>query len=218
MRDEAAIYYATKHRLETRAMQTLLGICSGICADDKIDEKEVIYLKTWLNDNRAVAEYWPGSTIVNRIDNILTDSIITHEELEDLLELLRGVTQNHFSETGAAAPESPALPIDDDPSIYFRNMSFCFTGKFFYGTRAACERAILGLGGMAIDGVSSKLDYLVIGGLIQPAWIHTTYGRKIESAMKHKTSGSEIAIVSELQWTQAIADAARSSNTQPITP
>lgn len=209
MRDETAIYYATKHRLETRAMQTLLGICSGICADDKIFEKEVLYLKTWLCDNRAVAEHWPGSTIVKRIDNILADSIITYEELEDLLELLRGVTQNHFSETGAAAPESPALPIDDDPSIYFSNMSYCFTGKFFFGTRAACERTILGLGGIAIDNVSGKLDYLVIGGLIQPAWIHTTYGRKIESAMKHKASGSELAIISEQQWTQAIADAAR---------
>lgn len=209
MDDETAIFYSTKHRLETRTMQTLLGICSGICADDKIDEKEVVYLKTWLHDNRAVSEYWPGSTIVQRINNILADGIITHEELENLLELLQGITQNHFSETGAATPESPAIPIDDDPSIYFRNMLFCFTGKFFYGTRAACERAILGLGGMAIDNVSGKLDYLVIGGLIQPAWIHTTYGRKIESAMKYKAAGSELAIVSEQQWTQAIADAAR---------
>lgn len=209
MRDEIAIYYATKNRLDTRSMQTLLGICTGICADDKITEKEVLYLKTWLSDNRSVEEHWPGSTITQRINNILSDGIITNEEMEDLLELLRGITQNHFSETGAAAPEAPALPIDDDPSIYFRNMSYCFTGKFFFGTRAACERAILGLGGVAIDTVSGNLDYLVIGGLIQPAWIHTTYGRKIESAMKHKASGSELTIISEQQWTQAIADAAR---------
>lgn len=190
-------------------MQTLLGICSGICADNTINEKEVVYLKTWLNENSGVAEHWPGSTIARRIDNILADNIITHDELKDLLDMLRGITQNHFSETGAATPETPALPIDNDPSIYFRHMTFCFTGKFFFGTRAACERAILHLGGTAIDNVSGKLDYLVIGGLIQPVWVHTTYGRKIESAMKHKASGVELAIVSEQQWTHAIADAAR---------
>lgn len=204
-----AVLYATQHRLDTRAMQTLLGICTGIAVDDHINDKEIVFLKTWLNENSSVAEYWPGSSIAARIDTILTDGIITQEEKEDLLSLLRDITGNNFSETGAAAPDAPALPIDDDPSIYFHNKLFCFTGRFFYGTRPACERVILNLGGMSVDSVSKKLDYLVIGALIEPAWAHTTYGRKIESAMKHKEAGSEIAIVSEQQWTQAVADCAR---------
>ncbi|HEY4696797.1 MAG: hypothetical protein A3J49_15205 [Gallionellales bacterium RIFCSPHIGHO2_02_FULL_57_16] len=204
-----AVLYATQHRLDTRAMQTLLGICTGIAVDDHINDKEIVFLKTWLNENSSVAEYWPGSSIAARIDTILADGIITQEEKEDLLSLLRDITGNNFSETGAAAPDAPAPPIDDDPSIYFRNMLFCFTGRFFYGTRPACERVILNMGGMAVDNVSKKLNYLVIGALIEPSWAHTTYGRKIESAMKHKEAGSEISIVSEQQWTQAVADCAR---------
>ena len=204
-----AVLYATQHRLDTRAMQTLLGICTGIAVDDHINDKEIVFLKTWLNENSSVAEYWPGSSIAARIDTILADGIITQEEKEDLLSLLRDITGNNFSETGAAASDAPALPIDDDPSIYFRNMLFCFTGRFFYGTRPACERVILNMGGMAVDNVSKKLNYLVIGALIEPSWAHTTYGRKIESAMKHKEAGSEISIVSEQQWTQAVADCAR---------
>lgn len=204
-----ATLYAIQHRLDTRAMQTLLDICTGLTADEHINDQEIIFLRTWLNENSAAAERWPGSSIAARIDAILADGIITQAEREDLLGLLRDTSGNYFSETGAAAPEGPALPIDDDPSIYFRNMLFCFTGRFFYGTRAACERVILNLGGMAVDSIGKKLDYLVIGALIEPSWVHTTYGRKIEAAMKHKEAGSEIAIVSEQQWTQAIADCAR---------
>lgn len=190
-------------------MQTLLGICTGIAADDVITDKEVLFLKTWLNEHSESTAFWPGSSIAKRVDDILADGIITKEEREDLLNLLRDITGNHFSETGSAVPESPTLPFDDDPSIYFRNMSFCFTGRFFYGTRPACERVILNMGGTAVDNVSKKLDYLVIGALIEPTWAHTSFGRKIESAMKHKEMGSEIAIVSEQQWTQAVADCAR---------
>lgn len=204
-----ATLYAIQHRLDTRAMQTLLDICTGLTADEHINDKEIVFLRTWLNENSAAAACWPGSSIAARIDAILADGIITQAEREDLLGLLRDTSGNYFSETRAAAPEGPALPIDDDPSIYFRNMLFCFTGRFFYGTRAACERVILNLGGMAVDSIGKKLDYLVIGALIEPSWVHTTYGRKIEAAMKHKDAGSEIAIVSEQQWTQAIADCAR---------
>lgn len=206
-----AIQASSQLRIDTRAMQTLLGICTGIAADNQINDKEIIFLKTWLLEHSAAAEYWPGSAIAKRIDDILADGIITLEERTDLLKLLRDITGNHFSETGAAAPEIPALPIDEDPSIFFHNMLFCLTGRFFYGSRPACERVILNLGGMAVDNVSKKLDYLVIGALIEPSWVHTTFGRKIESAVKHKESGSEITIVSEQQWTQAIADFARIS-------
>ncbi len=205
----SAAVNAIRNRLDTRAMQTLLGICTGIIADDQVEDKEILFLKTWINEHQSVLQHWPGSAIGKRIDDILADGIITREERDDLLELLRGITGNNFGETGAAAPEAPALPIDDDPSIFFRNMSFCFTGKFFYGTRAACERAILNLGGIAVDTIGKRLDYLVIGALIEPTWAHTTFGRKIESAMKHKRSGAEIAIVSEQQWTYAMADANR---------
>jgi hypothetical protein len=40
-------------------------------------------------------------------------------------------------------------------------------------------------------------------------WVNTTYGRKIEKAVEQRDSGLELAIISEQQWFQAIADAAR---------
>lgn len=190
-------------------MQTLLGICTGLTADGIVTDREVHFLKTWLNDNPQTTQHWPGSTIAQRVQDMLQDGKITEEERADLIDLLTQLTGTHFAETGSAAPDAPALPIDDDPSIYIRHMTFCFTGRFYFGTRAACERAILKHGGTAVDTISKKLDYLVIGGMIEPAWAHTTYGRKIEKAVQYQQDGSELIIVSEQQWTAAIMDAHR---------
>ena len=159
---------AIRNRQLAKAAQTLIGICIGIAADGAVHEREVLFLSTWLADNPDVTHEWPGSELARRVKDILADGIITPDERADLLETLQQLTGNFFSETGAAAPEGPVLPIDDDPCIIFGNRCFCFTGRFLYGTRAACERAVLRLGGMAVDTVSRKLDYLVIGTLIEP--------------------------------------------------
>lgn len=195
---------AIRHRTDTKAMQNLLGICSGICADQNINDQEIAYLRTWILEHPSVADQWPGCAIKNKIDSILVDGIVTADERESLLSSLRELTGNFFNSTGAAVPEGPAIPIDDDPTIFFKNMTFCFTGQFMYGTRAACERVILNLGAMPVDRVSKKLDYLVIGSMIEPSWAHTTYGRKIEMAVNYREQGAELSIVSERQWFDAV--------------
>lgn len=197
---------AIKNRQLCKATQALMGICAGISADNHLHEREINFLATWLKEHEEVAAQWPGKEISRRVKDILADGIVTDEERDNLLDALKTLTGNYFSETGAAAEEGPALPIDDDPSIFFRNMSFCFTGKFIYGTRACCERAVLHAGGMPVDTVSKRLNYLVIGTMIEPQWINTTYGRKIEKAAIWRDQGNDLVIVSERQWTAALAD------------
>lgn len=203
---QTATLVSIQHRLLTKAAQTLIGICSGITADGAIHDREVQFLSTWLAENPDVARTWPGCEIARRIRSILADGIITPDERADLQDTLQLMCGNFFDGTGAAAPEGPALPIDDDPCILFQHRTFCFTGRFLFGTRAACERAILALGGTAVDSVSKRLDYLVVGTMIEPQWANTTYGRKIEKAVSCRDDGSEIVIVSERQWTAALAD------------
>ncbi|MDR2220829.1 MAG: BRCT domain-containing protein [Methylobacillus sp.] len=200
-----AAHMAMQQRIDTRAMQTLLGICSGLIADKNINDQEIAYLRTWIAENPQVAECWPGSAITAKIDNILADGVITKEERQVLLSTLQELTGNHFGTTGSAAPEAPALPIDSNPAITFPGMTFCFTGNFMYGTRAACEKAVTNLGGIPADTVSKKLNYLVIGSMIEPSWAHTTYGRKIEKATHYQGRGASLTIISERQWFDAMA-------------
>lgn len=198
---------AMEHRVNTKCLQALLGICTGIIADEAINDKEISYIRTWLLEHESLCDQWPASAIHYKIAEIMEDGIITTEERDALMTRLQQLTGNYFAETGAAQTEGPAMPIDDDPSIYFRNMSFCFTGEFMYGTRAACERAILKLGALPVDRVTKKIDYLVIGSMVNPNWVNETYGRKIEQAMKYKEDGCELTIISERQWSDALIEA-----------
>lgn len=201
---------STLQRLDSKAMLSLMGICSGLIADNELKDVEIHYLSTWLAENKSLQMMWPGSAIYLKVQSILDDGIITSAERADLLDFLQQITGNFFSETGAAAPELPALPIDDDPSVFFKHMSFCFTGKFILGTRAYVERLALKLGGTAVDNVSKKLNYLVIGSLINPQWYYESYGRKIEKAAQLRDNeGVEIIIISERQWTNAVNDTLR---------
>lgn len=195
---------AQHNRGMTRAMQTLLGLCSGIIADAEINEKEILFLRTWLASNADICKCWPGNMIARRIDEIMADGIVSSEEHDSLLSAISRVTRDPFAETGCAEPDAPAIPYDDDPSIFFKNMSFCFTGQFYYGTRAACERAVLKRGAIAVDNVTSRLDYLVVGSIIEPTWANTTFGRKIQLAVQRQEKFGQPAIITEKQWAEAI--------------
>lgn len=197
-------------RIDTRSIQTLLGICTGIIADEVITDKEISFLKTWILEHESICKHWPANAIHFRIKEIIKDGIITNEERNALMQMLQQITGNYFNDSGAAAVESPALPINDDPSIFFNNMTFCFTGLFMYGTRASCERVVLNLGAMPLDNVTKNLNYLVIGSMVSPFWATESYGRKIQKAIKLRDEDEvDICIISERQWTNALIDAYR---------
>lgn len=195
---------AISKNIDNKSMQVLLGICSGIIADQQLNDVEIHYLQTWLRDHETICDKWPASGIHYKIEQILQDGIITAEERQQTLSLLQEITGNYFMETGAAMPESPALPIEKDPKIEFVNKSFCFTGEFLFGTRATCERAVLKLGAMPLDRVTKKLDFLVIGAYCSPAWSNETYGRKIEKAIETRQTIGRPYIISEKQWTETL--------------
>lgn len=206
---DTAIEACVNQRNLTKATQTLLGICSGIAADGHVNDHEIAFLRTWLSEHKDIAAVWPGSAIARRIDEVVADGVVTADERESLLAALRQASGNTFSETGTSTLAAPSIPLDDDPSIFFRNMTFCFTGNFYYGTRACCERAVLKAEAMAVDRVTSKLDYLVVGSVIEESWANTTYGRKIETAIQRRSRYGSPCIVSEEQWVKALQDAMR---------
>lgn len=209
MTNTIAISAAIANRSLTKSAQILLGICSGITADGQLNDEEIRFLQTWLSENSEVTLTWPGSAISKRIDEILRDNIITNAERQSLLSALQQLSGNQFHDTGSATPAATTLPLDDDPSIFFRNMTYCFTGNFYFGTRAKCERAVLSLEAMAVDRVTSKLDYLVIGSVAEESWANGTYGRKIETAIERRSKHGQPCIISEDAWIKAMDESCR---------
>ena len=198
------MYITDIARTNTRAIDSLLVICSGITSDGIINDSEISYLKTWIKDNESLITTWPVNVIAERINSIIFDGKIDDVERSDLLSLLLTLTGTDFINTGSPAPDSPALPIDKNPAIVFDKKSYCFTGKFYFGTRALCALEVTQRGGIHIDDVTPKTDYLVIGSIINPNWAHSTFGRKIEAAVFVKQKHGRLIIISEKQWFDAL--------------
>ena len=77
---DAKTQAANRHRNSVKALNNLLGICSGLVCDGKLNDDEISYLRTWLLDNTELAGVWPGSIIATRVTDVLRDGIVTEEE------------------------------------------------------------------------------------------------------------------------------------------
>lgn len=187
------------NRQFTKSMQTLLGICTGIVADNHINDNEVYFLDNWLREYENVANSWPGHVIAERVRHILSDGVISDEERANLLDTLKQMTGNHFLDTGSAQTEIIGMPYDTTP-VLFTATVFCFTGEFLSGTRKYCRKITEQLGAVTIDSMTKKANYLVIGTINSPAWVHESFGNKIAHAMQLKQAGHPIAIITEKHW------------------
>lgn len=96
------------------------------------------------------------------------------------------------------------LPLDEPvPEIVFTDKQFIFSGTFAFGTRRDCQKVITDLGGQNAKSVMQSVSYLVIGSYVKDSWVHETFGRKIEQAVKNREKGYELAIVSEVHWIES---------------
>jgi NAD-dependent DNA ligase len=194
---------ATNTRTQDRLIDELIGICRGVIADDIVDESEVIFLGQWIENHRHIAALWPVNVLYARITEMLLDGVLSTTEQRELLITLKELTGE--SSTFQEPNRSTLLPIDKPaPAIVYADKSFCLTGRFVFASMLECEETIAEMGG-AIDEVPShETDYLVIGEMCSPDWVHTTFGRSIEAAVELRVQGHGIKIVSEEHWVNSL--------------
>ena len=128
---------------------------------------------------------------------MLEDGVIDSHEREELFSLLKSLigekpVAEHISSFATTLPLTKPVP-----KILFEGKSFCFTGKFAYGLRKDCEKAVELHGGVIADNVTKKLDYLVIGLMGNEDWAHSIFGRKIQKAIDYNEKNATIAIIGE---------------------
>ena len=188
-----------------KSLNNLMGIVNGLVCDNNLTDTEIGFLATWLEENRHIANEYPANIVFRRVNEVMADGVITDEERADLLADLKVISGNEFMESGAALPAHIAAVFDDDPFVEIPERLFVLTGKFLFGTRSACERAILKRGGVVASNVSRRTNYLVVGTMASPAWIEQNFGRKIQKAAELAESGdAEIAVVRETDWVIAL--------------
>ncbi len=204
MIDDNGVRSAIKNRTHNRAVELLLGIVTGLIADQQLPDLEIQFLKNWLADNSDVASVWPGCVIASTICDALEDGTITEAERNHLLKVLQDMAVTDFATTGSASAEVLQLPIQDEVDVDVRDKNVCHSGEFLFGTRTKCEQLTERSGGWPVSTITRKVAYLVIGTNVSPAWAHTSYGRKIEQAVALQADGHSICIISERRWLEVL--------------
>ena len=205
----------------TEIVRRLHGVLSGVICDRLITTEELRGLGDWLIDYENLHGWWPFNELSIHIKNILKDGKIDSAEQQTL--------QSFFNDFNEQIIHHPVIHDDDywmnqdlfslkpifkpiasicesDPKIEFENKSFCFTGPAATARRKDLLDVIKRLGGIPKNTIITTLDYLVIGAQASPAWIYSTYGRKIETVMQRKQTdrNSRTQIISEYDFISTI--------------
>jgi len=185
--------------IQDRQIDTLIGLCKGITADNIVNQAEAEFLQTWLAQSMQASDNPLIHNLLQKVRAMLEDGILDEEESNELLSTLRKITGDSSS-TGELA-KTTTLPLDEPmPSVIFEERSFLFTGTCVFGTRKECHDATESLGGKCIKNVTQSLNYLVLGTYVTDSWAHENFGRKIEKVIEYKDSGLPIAIITEEHW------------------
>ena len=166
----------------TLNLQILQGILEGIACDKKIVIEEIENLKIWLIKNDYLSGVYPYDKVLLIVNKVLEDGILTENEKEELAlsfnEILNPICSNN-------------------KSIKLNGKTFCLTGDFKNGAKSEIKQKLENLGAIEKSGVSTKLDYLFVGGLGSDAWKYGNIGGKIAKAQELQEKGSLIQIITE---------------------
>lgn len=204
MSSEIARLSSTHNRLLVRSCEALIGICNGLIADGELNDREIIFLSTWLSENQTISTIWPGEIVFSRVREVLADGIVTAEERTYLVSTLEQLVGGSFAENGAMPSGPNTLPMNTDIQVSIVDRGFCFTGQFLYGTRTVCERVTMSRGGTVHSNIFKKVHFLVIGDMASRDWKHSSHGTKIDLAVRLKSEGLPIEIVSEANWVRGL--------------
>ena len=166
----------------TLALQILNGILDGIVCNQKVNQKEIENLNIWLRQNDYLKDVYPYDKVLLEVNKVLEDGILTEEESNYIFDTFNEMVNPDFN---------------DDENIDFNGKTFCLTGEFKCATKQEISKKLQELGGTEKTGVSSKLDYLIVGGVGSDAWKFGKIGGKQAKAQELNEKGANIKIIDE---------------------
>lgn len=166
----------------TLALQILNGILDGIICNEKINQREIDNLRNWLKEHDYLKDVYPYDKVLLEVNKVLEDGVLSSEESDYLLKIFEDIV-------------NPQL--DNEEDINFKGKTFCLTGEFKSATKQEISQKIQDLGGIEKSGVSTKLNYLIVGGVGSDAWKFGKIGGKQAKAQELNEKGANIKIIDE---------------------
>lgn len=99
-------------------------------------------------------------------------------------------------------------------SFSIQGKSFCLSGTFQMGSKEEISSLIVSHGGVILNGVSRKIDYLIVGSRESLKWKYGNYGTKVVKACDMIDQGYQIEIVEE----SVLSDYLRGLDTEEYQP
>ncbi|MET3731623.1 BRCT domain-containing protein [Moheibacter stercoris] len=196
--EQDSMYY----NATTTDLQTLQGIFHGILADGQLNDQEIFDLHNWLSQNEHLNSYYPYDEIRSLVLSIVSDKKIEEEErlilkafLNQFVDIKDEDIKQNIEKEIVDVNISGICAVD--PEITFEDKTFCITGILSRGSRSGLQKAIQEKGGIAVNTISRKTDYLIIGDNNNACWAYSCYGRKVEKALDLRKSGHQIILVHE---------------------
>jgi hypothetical protein len=194
----------------TADMQRLHSLVAAIGSDDHVSVDELCGLADWLLENDHLKTCWPYDEIESVVSGVLEDGKIEPAEHAFLMAFFGEFVSVLDSKASVSPHVKEGATIVGlcavGPEIRFPDSVFCLTGSSRKYTRQDFAVAIADRGGTAVNGVSRKVHYLVIGADGNPCWAYACYGRKVERAVALRREGHPIVIVHEKDFHDAVAD------------
>lgn len=169
--------------LPTLATQILDGIMTGIIADGHVTETECKNLRQWLYDNIIFYDCFPFNKIIDTLENILEDSIITKEKLEYISNFIKELLD-------------PVSSLSSQINSV-NGKHVCLSGNFAYGSKDMVASYIVEHNGILDSSVKKSTDILTIGSNECQSYSNKKYGTKVKKAIEYNQKGSKIEIIKE---------------------
>ena len=125
---------------------------------------------------------YPYDKVLLEVSKVLEDRILTEEESNYILGIFNEILHPEFN---------------NDENIDFDGKTFCLTGEFKNATKQEISKKLQDLGGIEKTGVSSKLNYLIVGGVGSESWKFGKIGGKQAKAQELNEKGANIKIIDE---------------------
>ena len=154
-----------------------MGLIRGIGADRKINVAEAMGLRSWMSSNESLYGDNTFVKVFSTLEDVFVDEFVSAEEEAALLDVFDSVIN----------------PGTDRGGVEVSGKSFCFLA----GSRRDVAGAIEARGGAVCNGVSKKVDYVVVGGKGSDQYAFGSYGTKVKKAMELQDGGCPIRIIYE---------------------
>lgn len=194
----------------TSDMQRLQGIMGGILADGVVTKEELEGLREWMAGHEHLRRCWPYDELESVIVAVLADGRIDEEEQRMLQTFFAQFVKTWDRKIIDVPDEWSECTVNGVcavcPEVEFSDRLFCFTGRSLRSTRKGFQSLIQERGGRFTKSLIGDTDFLIIGAEGNDCWAFACYGRKVERAIELRQSGSQLLLVHENDFWDAVED------------